>query len=186
MQNQIKTEEISKKNTFNMLFSLLVISIIIGMSLSSVLSATELKPKIPKPLNMAKGDQCVADAHFMRLNHMDMLKHDRDKTVHEGQRDVQYSLKECVACHAVNDEQGSAITAAEPEHFCRSCHDYAAVTIDCFQCHASRPEVKEQMNMKAMPEGHKEMIEKQAETIHSENINAETKDESAEEVEKSQ
>ena len=72
------------------------------------------------------------------------------------------------------DEQGKAITVAEPEHFCRSCHDYAAVTIDCFQCHASRPEVKDEMNMNAMPEGHQEMIEKQA------------KDESADKVEKSQ
>jgi hypothetical protein len=177
VHRQTKTGVISKKNTFNMLFSLLVISIIIGFSLSSVLSASELpKPKIPKPLNMVKGDTCVADPHFMRLNHMDMLKHDRDKTVHEGQRDIQYSLKECVACHAVNDEQGNAVTVAEPEHFCRSCHDYAAVTIDCFQCHASRPEMKEEKQIKAMPDGHQEMIEKQ---------NSKTKDISSEKVEKS-
>ena len=141
MQAQSKTEIIAKQNRFNILFSLLLITMLISIGLSSVLSANELaKPNIPKPLNMVKGDTCVADPQFMRLNHMDMLKHDRDKTVHEGQRDIQYSLKECIACHAVNDEQGKTITVAEPEHFCRSCHDYAAVKIDCFQCHASRPE----------------------------------------------
>ena len=158
-----------------------MISIVIGVSLSSVLTASEItKPEIP----MGKGDNCVADAQFMRNNHMDMLKHDRDKTVHDGQRDIQYSLKKCVACHAVNDDKGNAITVAEPEHFCRSCHDYAAVTIDCFQCHASRPEVKDEMQMNTLPEGHKDMIEKQK--IKNAQMNAESNDESAEKVEKSQ
>jgi hypothetical protein len=32
------------------------------------------------------------------------------------------------------------VTVSSPQHFCRSCHDYAAVKVDCFECHASRPE----------------------------------------------
>jgi len=31
------------------------------------------------------------------------------------------------------------VTVDDPQHFCRTCHDYAAVRPDCFQCHASRP-----------------------------------------------
>ena len=76
----------------------------------------------------------------------------------------------------LNDEQGNAITVAEPEHFCRSCHDYAAVTIDCFQCHASRPEVKQKMQMKIMPDNHQEMIDKQKEMPNTELLNTETRD----------
>jgi hypothetical protein len=25
------------------------------------------------------------------------------------------------------------------DHFCNSCHSYAGITIDCFQCHNSQP-----------------------------------------------
>jgi hypothetical protein len=25
------------------------------------------------------------------------------------------------------------------DHFCQSCHNYAAVKIDCFECHSSKP-----------------------------------------------
>jgi len=102
-------------------------------------TASELaKPEIPK----AKGEQCVAETSFMRRNHMDLLQHDRDKTVRHGQRDVDYSLKECIACHAVDGKDGKPVSVESPKHFCRACHDYAAVTVDCFQCHTSKPEKK--------------------------------------------
>ena len=29
---------------------------------------------------------------------------------------------------------------ADPKHFCRSCHDYESVSIDCFECHVSKPD----------------------------------------------
>ena len=34
-------------------------------------------------------------------------------------------------------ETGSV--AAAPTNFCVSCHSYAAVKLDCFECHASKP-----------------------------------------------
>jgi hypothetical protein len=98
-------------------------------------------PAIPQ----GQGDSCVEDTDFMRRNHMDLLKHQRDETVLKGIRDEQYSLKECIGCHVVNGPDAIPITVANPKHFCRSCHDYAAVSVDCFQCHASRPDV-EMMN----------------------------------------
>jgi len=94
---------------------------------------------VPAPPK-GKGDKCVADTEFMRRNHMKMLGHQRDSTVHDGIRTKQFSLKECVACHAVNGPDARPITVKNPKHFCRVCHDYAAVKIDCFECHASRPE----------------------------------------------
>jgi predicted CXXCH cytochrome family protein len=102
----------------------------------TVAAADVPQPDIPK----GKGQQCVADTEFMRRNHMTMLEHQRDDTVLQGVRGNPYSLKDCVSCHAVDGADGTPVTVSSPEHFCRSCHDYAAVSIDCFQCHASRPD----------------------------------------------
>jgi len=105
--------------------------------LSATLSASEITQlKISK----GKGEACVDDKDFMRLNHMDLLRHDRNLTVHKGDRNIKYSLKKCISCHAIDAADGTALTATDPKHFCRNCHDYAAVSIDCFECHASRPE----------------------------------------------
>jgi hypothetical protein len=71
---------------------------------------------------------------------MDMLKHQREETMRRGIRTKRYSLKECVACHTVPGPGGRPVTAQSPQHFCSSCHNYAAVRIDCFECHASRPD----------------------------------------------
>ena len=98
--------------------------------------ARAIVPKVPR----GKGDKCVADTDFMRRNHMNVLLHQRDDTVHEGIRTKRFSLKGCIDCHAVEGDDGKPVSIASPKHFCRTCHDYAAVKIDCFECHASRPE----------------------------------------------
>jgi hypothetical protein len=101
-------------------------------------AAEDSRVFVPNPPK-GKGENCVRDTVFMRANHMNLLMHQRDKTVLEGIRTKQYSLKECVACHAVLDSNGQPVSYQTPKHFCRSCHDYAAVKIDCFECHASKP-----------------------------------------------
>lgn len=93
-------------------------------------------PNIPAPV---KGEQCVNDTEVMRKNHMKFLKHHRNETLREGIRTKQYSLKECLECHVPPKEEAQA-TRTEGEHFCKSCHQYAAVRIDCFECHAERPQ----------------------------------------------
>ena len=94
------------------------------------------KPDIPKA---AKGEQCVEDTAFMRRNHMNLLMHQRDETVHLGIRTKKHSLKNCFTCHVVKDASGQPVSAKDPRHFCRECHDYAAVQVDCFQCHKATP-----------------------------------------------
>lgn len=94
---------------------------------------------MPSPAK-GKGISCVAPVDWMRRNHMKALLHQRDQTTHEGVRGAVFSLKDCVTCHAVQGADGRAVPVSDPKHFCRSCHDYAAVSIDCFECHASRPE----------------------------------------------
>jgi [DsrC]-trisulfide reductase subunit J len=114
---------------------------------------TTTDSRVPMPvIARGEGESCVEDTDFMRRNHMTLLLHQRDETMREGIRGEPYSLKECVACHAVDDSDGEPLTAASPEHFCRSCHDYAAVKIDCFECHASRPLPD------ALPEDHGETL----------------------------
>jgi hypothetical protein len=94
--------------------------------------------RVPKPaIAHAKGDKCVEPVEFMRRSHMEVLLHQRDRTMHEGVRTKSHSLKGCVECHA-SPTTGSV--AAEKGDFCQSCHSYAAVKIDCFECHASKPQ----------------------------------------------
>lgn len=92
-------------------------------------------PLIPK----AKGERCVEDSNFMRRNHMELLKHHRDETMHKGVRTTKYSLSGCFNCHAVDGADGKPVTVDDEKHFCNACHTYAAVSPDCFQCHSSTP-----------------------------------------------
>ena len=98
--------------------------------------------RVPKPVHViAKGENCVEPIEFMRKNHMEVLLHHRDRTMHQGVRTTQHSLKGCVECHA-NPQTGSV--AAGKEDFCQSCHAYAAVKIDCFECHSTKPKAAAQ------------------------------------------
>ncbi len=129
---------------------------IIGFALVALLSsggavssacAGESRVPIPSPPK-GKGDKCVRDTSFMRANHMNLLLHQRDQTVQKGIRTKKYSLKECVACHAVPGDDGQPVSYEDPKNFCRSCHEYVAVRIDCFECHASKPPKD---NVRALP-----------------------------------
>jgi predicted CXXCH cytochrome family protein len=83
-----------------------------------------------------RGERCVEDTPTMRRNHMRFLEHQRDATVHGGIRGARHSLKGCIDCHA---SKTSGSVAQAKTDFCVGCHSYAAVKIDCFDCHATRP-----------------------------------------------
>ena len=83
--------------------------------------------------------ECVEPEEEMRRNHMEYILHQRDETMHLGVRTRQYALEECINCHATKDDGGEWIRVSDPRHFCASCHTYASVKIDCFQCHADVP-----------------------------------------------
>jgi hypothetical protein len=93
--------------------------------------------RVPKPvIAISAPGKCVEDTQFMLRNHMEILKHHRDQTVHQGVRTTQHSLANCVACHA--SRETGRVTGSK-DAFCESCHRFAAVTLDCFECHADRP-----------------------------------------------
>jgi hypothetical protein len=82
-------------------------------------------------IRIERGEACVAPVAEMRRDHMKMLFHQRDRTMRQGIREARASLKGCVECHA-SQKTGSVLGK---EGFCSSCHEYAAVKIDCFECH---------------------------------------------------
>ena len=114
----------------------LLIQLFILVTLVTPVLAGAPRPDIPEAI---QGKQCVEETEFMRKNHMDLLQHQRDETMYKGIRTKKHSLKECFTCHVVKDANNTPVTVSNPKHFCRECHDYAAVNVDCFQCHASVP-----------------------------------------------
>ena len=79
--------------------------------------------------------QCVEATEVMRRDHMKFLLHQRERTMREGIRTKAHSLAGCVECHA-STKTGSVLGE---QGFCESCHRYASVKLDCFECHASKP-----------------------------------------------
>ena len=101
--------------------------------------ATGKSGRVPMPvltINTTKGDLCVEPREVMLRDHMKLILHQRDKTVHDGLRTTKHSFKNCVDCHA-DTKTGSVLGK---EGFCESCHTYASVKIDCFECHSSMRE----------------------------------------------
>ena len=89
-----------------------------------------------------KSDSCVAPTSFMRRNHFELIKHQRDITVREGVRHTDNSLAGCVDCHASKDDAGKFIPVNEEEQFCAGCHKYTGTTLDCFSCHSTVPQAE--------------------------------------------
>ena len=110
------------------------------VALASPAFAEEAKTGFGPAIPEATGDPHPEGNAYMRRWHMSMMKHDRDKTMYDGARDVNASLGECFDCHTVKDEAGTPVTYADDRHFCRVCHDFTAVKVDCFDCHRSTPE----------------------------------------------
>ncbi len=94
--------------------------------------------RVPGPVRAIPaeaGTACVEDTPTMRRSHMEFLKHHRDRTVREGVRTTQHSLANCVDCHA--SRETGRVTGSR-EAFCEGCHAFAAVKLDCFECHSDR------------------------------------------------
>jgi predicted CXXCH cytochrome family protein len=104
-----------------------------------VLRAGNNAPALPATASAAAQGPCLRSAAEMRRIHPTLLKHERQAAVREGKRDPQARIERCVTCHVVRDASGAAVSAEDPRHFCRTCHDQVAVRIDCFSCHRSTP-----------------------------------------------
>lgn len=116
------------------LLQIAVAMLVLGLSVPAFADGGRVpKPDIPEAV---KGSKCVEPVEVMRHKHFDFLLRHRDKTMHKGIRTKKFSLRQCLQCHA------SAEPTAQREeqgHFCKNCHEYAGVRIDCFECHATHP-----------------------------------------------
>ncbi len=119
-----------------------IVVLLLALLLSAagfVHAAEKLAGRVPVPAYKTdSGEACVAPTQEMRRDHMKMLFHQRDRTVRQGIREPRFSLKNCVDCHASKDTR----SVLGKEGFCSSCHVYAAVKVDCFECHSSMRQTK--------------------------------------------
>ena len=104
-----------------------------------LLAAMAAQAEVTLPQVITGDGQCVEPVEDMRKNHMEYILHQRDETMHEGIRTSKHSFKQCISCHAVKDDNGEFVHVYDSKHFCVTCHEYASVSIDCFQCHADTP-----------------------------------------------
>jgi hypothetical protein len=108
-------------------------------------SAAAKPARTPVPsISIENPGKCIAPADEMRRNHMEMLKHQRDRTMRQGIRGEKVTLNGCIECHA-SKTTGSVLGAKADgtgENFCQACHSYAAVKLDCFECHQPKANFK--------------------------------------------
>lgn len=103
--------------------------------------------------------ECVEPKEYMRENHMQLLLKWRDSVVRDGQtvyinsqgKAFDMSLEDtCLKCHnntpvpdsypnpATNGSKTATtqLTSTDNNQFCFSCHNYAAVKPNCWNCHS--------------------------------------------------
>jgi predicted CXXCH cytochrome family protein len=126
------------------LLRLLALVTLIGVSAPGLMVAADAGASsfgqvvIPSPSKPADAANCVEPVAVMRRDHMKYLLHQRDETVLDGERGKKYSLVGCIDCHNPANANEEIVRYEDPQHFCASCHTYASVKIDCFECHADR------------------------------------------------
>ena len=125
--------------------------------------APQARTRVPQPvIESVRGGQCVEDPAIMRRDHMKYLRHQRDETMHGGVRGAKYSLKTCIECHASQTTQSVAATKT---NFCVSCHSFAAVKIDCFECHATQPAATSAFHPLVHPSGTTALLSRLVRTL---------------------
>src|SRR5271157_2624381 len=88
----------------------------------------------PEPILPAQEKQCVAPLSFMRTSHMHLLMDWRDSVVRHGLHSYKafngktYSMSLTATCL-------SAGCHANKADFCDRCHNYAAASVSCWDCH---------------------------------------------------
>lgn len=123
----------------------LVLALVAGAGAAGALAwaADATKGRVRTPaIVVDAATRCIDSPEVMRRTHMDMLKHQRDRTVRQGIRGEKAQLNACIDCHAgagAGAAAGSVV--GKPQAFCEGCHQYAAVKLDCFECHQPKRSV---------------------------------------------
>lgn len=118
-----------------------ILSIKISLALFLVLfsGSSITHENIKHNIDSSSGDKCVEPTDVMRAQHHIFINHQSHETVVNGIRTKKYSLNNCINCHIKPLADGSYPSVKTEEHFCSACHIAAAVKVECFDCHASKP-----------------------------------------------
>ena len=119
------------------MYHLLVLILSITFSASTVQAGNNL-------IGNSEAAQSTKQYHdsvsVIRKMHPEFLNHKRDKTLRQGVRTEENSLKGCVNCHANKDEKTNQYHPVnEQDQFCSTCHQMTSVSVDCFSCHRTTP-----------------------------------------------
>lgn len=91
--------------------------------------------KGPNPALPVNARQCVAPVEYMKTSHMRLLLDWREQVVRQGGREFtafngqHYNMSLTSTCLEQCHTSGKA-------EFCDRCHNYAAVSVPCWDCHA--------------------------------------------------
>jgi hypothetical protein len=111
-----------------------------GLGMGAAAHAEGVGDFVSPSSRAAKAENCVEPTEYMRRNHFELIEHQRDETVYGGIRGTKHSLSGCVSCHVGYDGAGNPVEINADGQFCNQCHDYAAVEMNCFDCHATVPD----------------------------------------------
>ncbi len=76
---------------------------------------------------------------IMQKNHQDLLKGRMNAEYPLDMTQKNISIEQCVTCHVQRGQDNMPVSADNANHFCRECHTFNKVSVNCFQCHASLP-----------------------------------------------
>ncbi len=91
-------------------------------------------PRGPQPILPAQEKECIAPRGYMRTSHMRLLVDWRDSVVRHGMHSYRASSGRTYAMGFT----GTCLSAgchANKADFCDRCHNYAAVSVNCWDCH---------------------------------------------------
>jgi hypothetical protein len=98
-------------------------------------AAAQGRTPLPAVQKAAAGTQCVAPPAEMRRNHMELLRHQRDDTVRGG---VRGAKPQPAGLHRLPRGCADARVNQAPVTSASAATSYAAVKIDCFECHSGK------------------------------------------------
>lgn len=118
-------------------------SLTLLLGLSGAMLQAGCTGETPAPeIAEARDQPCVEEAETMRRDHPRILAQEKAAAVVDGRRTPERGLRGCVECHGDSEDTPVRLEPAEPQ-FCASCHQYAGVSNNCFECHSSRPDGSE-------------------------------------------
>ncbi len=113
--------------------------VFIGFAFMSIANAYE-NPLTGNSEAAKSSKQYHENVSVIRKMHPEFLNHKRDKTLRQGVRTEENSLKGCVNCHANKDETTNEYHSVnDKDQFCSDCHQQVSVSVDCFSCHRTTP-----------------------------------------------